>query len=70
MTALFGKPSLRRKEAGAELWQFADPACVMDFYFYQDGEVKRVSYVSLRDPASGRVGGNACQERLSKALRD
>jgi hypothetical protein len=66
VVALFGPPSLKRKETGAELWQFADPACVMDFYFYTDGEAKKVSYVSLRDPVTGRVGGNACQDQLAK----
>lgn len=65
--ALFGLPGLKRREGGAEFWQYADAACIMDFYFYGDAGARKVSYVTLRDPASGRVGGSACQGRLVKA---
>lgn len=66
ITKLFAKPSLKRREAGAEFWQYSGPGCVMDLYFYADGEVKRVSYVTLRDPQTGRVGADACQDRLAR----
>ncbi len=63
---LFGAPSLKRRESPAELWQYAAQACVMDLYLYADGDMQRVSYVTLRDPASGRVGGSGCQEQLAR----
>lgn len=65
--ALFGTPGLKRRESGAEFWQYADVACIMDFYLYGEAGSRKVSYVTLRDPASGRVGGSACQGRLAKA---
>ncbi len=36
LTALFGEPSLRRQEAGVELWQYAGHTCVVLFYLYGD----------------------------------
>lgn len=36
LTDLFGPPSLRRKETGAELWQYAGPTCIVLFYLYED----------------------------------
>ncbi|MDK9720995.1 MAG: hypothetical protein OEL53_07405 [Rhodospirillales bacterium] len=65
--ALFGPPGLKRRESGAEFWQYADTGCIMDFYFYGDAGARKVSYVTLRDPATGRVGGTACQGKLAKA---
>lgn len=65
--ALFGPPDLKRRESGAEFWQYADTGCIMDFYFYGDSGARKVSYVTLRDPATGRVGGAACQGKLVKA---
>lgn len=31
---LFGKPSLHRQDADAEVWQYKTRSCVVDFYFY------------------------------------
>ncbi|MBF0268149.1 MAG: hypothetical protein HQL44_06125 [Alphaproteobacteria bacterium] len=61
-----GQPNLRRKEAPAELWQYSGGGCVIDLYLYREGEAQKVSYVSLRDQVTGRIGGAACQERLAK----
>ncbi|CAA6605186.1 conserved exported hypothetical protein [Rhodospirillaceae bacterium LM-1] len=63
---LLGQPNLRRKEAPAELWQYSGGGCVIDLYLYREGEAQKVSYVSLRDQVTGRIGGAACQERLAK----
>lgn len=36
LTGLFGAPTLRRQEAGVELWQYAGTTCVVLFYLYGD----------------------------------
>lgn len=63
---LYGKPSLKRRETGAQFWQYSDPGCLMDLYFYNDGGTQRVSYVNLRDPVTGRAGASTCQEKLGR----
>ncbi len=63
---LFGQPGLKRREAPAELWQYTASACVMDLYLYAEGEDLRVSYVTLRDPATGRVVQTGCQDQLAR----
>ena len=52
---LFGKPSLHRRDADAEVMQYKTGGCVVDFYFYGQ---KQLSYVDVRlkdrSPASDR----------------
>jgi hypothetical protein len=46
-----GTPTLRRREARAEVWQYQADACVMDAFLYATPEsegVPRVTYVELR----------------------
>ena len=48
---LFGKPTLHRKDADAEVWQYKTSGCVVDFYFYNEkghqGQ-SPLSYVDIR----------------------
>ncbi len=52
---IFGKPTLHRHDADAEVWQYKTSACVVDFYFYGK---KQLSYIDARlkdqTPASAR----------------
>lgn len=51
---LFGKPSMERRDAEALVWQYKTRDCVVDFYFYRDGETAApVSYVDFRGPEFG-----------------
>jgi hypothetical protein len=48
---LFGKPTLHRQDADAEVWQYKTSGCVVDFYFYNDGQARgqaNPSYVDMR----------------------
>lgn len=52
---LFGAPTMQRRDADAEIWQYKTRACVVDFYFYgnKNGGARqtpdrRVSYVDFR----------------------
>lgn len=50
---LFGQPTMQRRDADAQIWQYKTKSCVVDFYFYGDkgaadaGDM-RVSYVDFR----------------------
>jgi len=48
LNALMGPPSLRRKEAGAELWQYAGPTCVVLFYLYEEDGSLSIDHFDAR----------------------
>ena len=48
---LFGKPSMRRQDADARVWQYKTNVCVVDFYFYTEHgkeNASTVNYVDVR----------------------
>jgi hypothetical protein len=51
--ALVGDPDFRRVEPPAELWQYRTAECVVDLFFYGQGEDRRVVHEDARgrDPA-------------------
>lgn len=42
---IFGKPTLQRRDADAEVWQYKTEACVVNLYFYGN---KPLSFVDIR----------------------
>jgi len=67
---LFGPPSLRRVDQGAQIWQYRTVQCVLFLFFYADEEeVARVSYVTSSGARSGQVspGDQACVEVVTRA---
>ena len=56
VVALFGKPSLQRRESDAQYWRYSFAGCVVDIYVYQEdgGERDEVVHYALRDPAKVR----------------
>lgn len=67
-----GKPEMVRKEAPAEVWQYAGADCVVDFYLYDSGpgydsggdRRMQVAYVEARD----MLADSAATERCVKSL--
>ncbi|TNE39294.1 MAG: hypothetical protein EP347_04950 [Alphaproteobacteria bacterium] len=55
LTGLLGEPSLKRTEAGAELWQYQSSSCVALFYLYEEEGAMKVSYYDAR-PRTDRYG--------------
>lgn len=54
VTYLFGKPTMKRRDAEALVWQYKARGCVVDFYFYQEGPAPApVSYVDFRGSEFG-----------------
>jgi hypothetical protein len=45
---LFGAPSLRRKESGAEMWQYTGPTCVVLFYLYEEAGSLTIDHFDTR----------------------
>jgi len=65
---LFGKPTLHRQDADAEVWQYKTGGCVVDFYFYNEGDVRgqsRISYVDFRMKDELIPGSAARQEPIT-----
>jgi hypothetical protein len=46
--ALVGEPDFRRVEPPAELWQYRTEQCVVDLFFYGDGQDRRVVLADAR----------------------
>ena len=76
ITYLFGAPDLKRRDAKAEVWQYKNASCVVDFYFYDEPGLEsqsRVAYADVRP--EGRVSEEGpsrkeqvgCLKRVSDA---
>jgi hypothetical protein len=53
LQARLGDPSLRRRDAPAEIWQYRSTLCVLDVFLYRDGTAMRVTTAEVR-PRDGR----------------
>ena len=65
---LFGKPTMHRRDANAEVLQYKTNSCVVDFYFYNEHgtrEPTRLSYIDLRLKDEMVQGGLLRTEPLS-----
>jgi hypothetical protein len=60
LVQLLGTPDFRRRDAGAEIWQYRAGACILDLFLYEDGGAFHVIYAETRSRATGR----ACNEAL------
>ena len=49
LAALLGEPTLVRREAEVEIWQYHAEGCVLDVFFYPDGSTRRVLHLEARD---------------------
>jgi hypothetical protein len=57
LEALLGVPSFSRRETGAQVWQYAGTACILDVYLYDDGPDTpyRVTYFEIRGDSAERL---------------
>lgn len=61
VTAILGDPDLLRRDAPAELWQYAGDSCVLTVILYRKGDGMAVEHVETRDRAKGTpVAGPGC----------
>lgn len=54
LVQLLGAPDFRRRDAGAEIWQYRTGACILDLFLYEDGGAFHVAYAETRSRATGR----------------
>lgn len=62
LSFLFGAPTLQRKDADAEVWQYKTSTCVVDFYFYGADSAARsrseASHIDIRSGEELLQGGH------------
>jgi hypothetical protein len=42
IAAILGPPDLRREESPAQLWQYRTPDCILNLFFYREGDIYRL----------------------------
>ena len=60
---LLGAPGLVRRDYPAEVWQYRNPACVLDVYFYPDHDRLTVTHAEARASA---IAGDALSPCIAK----
>lgn len=64
---VFGLPRQVRREAPAEVWQYAGKDCVVDLYLYQAaGGGMAVSFIEARDSAAVATEPESCFSTLTQ----
>lgn len=48
-----GRPSFRRRDPPAEIWQYRVRACTLDLFLYDEGGDRVVTHFAVRNPAAG-----------------
>ncbi|MBI1237991.1 MAG: hypothetical protein GC199_01475 [Alphaproteobacteria bacterium] len=62
LESLLGEPNLRRRDPGAELWQYASPECVLLLVLYpaEGGGEFTVRYLEASPGGAGEAALRAC----------
>jgi hypothetical protein len=61
---VLGTPNLRRKENKAELWQFAQGACILDLHLYPESDGLRVGKYLVRGSRGAKVETKTCLNNM------
>lgn len=65
LSARLGRPSFRRSEPGAEVWQYAGSGCSLFVYFYKtDAGALASSYVDARKVEGGPADPSDCLSQV------
>lgn len=64
VTYILGKPSMTRRDADAEVWQYKSRACIVDVYFYKAQGKQAPSAVSYVDMRPAQLTGTALSGRM------
>ena len=67
LNGLLGQPTLVRREAPAEIWQYSEMDCVFDLFLYETGDDARVVYMEARDRAARRTEARDCLNGILRA---
>ena len=67
LQALWGEPSLKRKDLGSELWQYAGKGCTLLIYLYpSSGGAMTVSHAEAVPGGSDDAAIDACAKAAGK----
>lgn len=68
---LLGEPAMTRREAPAEVWQYAGQACVLDIVFYPDaaGGGPNSRWIEGRDMDGKTMPPEACLQQVVRNSR-
>ncbi len=64
-----GDPQRIRREAGAQIWQYASPACVLDVFLYEEARGSSVVHVEARDLEGRLSDPGRCMGSLDRDLK-
>lgn len=64
VASLLGAPTLLRREAPAEVWQYVGAACVLHVFLYQEHGAVRVAHYESAVRGGRRVKARDCYDRL------
>jgi hypothetical protein len=68
LVRLLGIPDFRRRDAGAEIWQYQAGTCILDLFLYEDRGEFHVTYAEKRSRRTGRACTEATiEERAADA---
>jgi len=69
LSRTLGRPNQVRKDAPAEIWQYAGANCVVDFYLYAgDSGGLAVAYMEARDRAAEVTPADRCVKSLLQSV--
>ena len=68
LQAMWGEPSLKRKDLGSELWQYAGKGCTLLVYLYpSSGGTMTVSHAEAVPGGTDEAAIDACAKAAGKA---
>ncbi len=63
-----GNPQRIRREAGAQIWQYAGLACVLDVFLYEEARGSAVVHVEARDLDGRQADPGRCMGSLDRVV--
>jgi hypothetical protein len=68
LSRTLGQPKQVRKDAPAEVWQYAGADCVVDFYLYSGETGLAVAYMEARDRTAESTPPDRCVKSLLQSV--
>ncbi|WP_156612594.1 hypothetical protein [Paramagnetospirillum marisnigri] len=59
-----GKPSFRRKDPPAEIWQYRVKVCTLDLFLYEEKGGVVVTHYAVRAPQGGGITDKGCLDEV------
>ena len=64
MESELGRPSFRRRDPPAEIWQYRVHACTLDLFLYEEGGTGIVAHFAVRTPGGGEISERGCLDEV------